>query len=817
MVMTARRVGLLGRGTASTDRPTRGPRGRLGRWSGLLALGALATAPLLVTHTVTAPEAAAATTCVEGNGSIPNVTEFNMFLTSRTLVSGTDNTAGAVYRYSHASTDGAYDILMTVMDVHDGDGSTALNTPFTNPQVDRETIPNFSVPTYLDTPIWDLNNRYVTSNLNTWMTMKYQFVVTGTNTPVTLNVVATTADNDGVVNTGNTVQEYARYNTLPNAWMYGTGSLLPQPLADGTVWGLTTNISGVQVENSASVAGIYTNISEFTWTSGHQVTDIAEAPPTSDDFYQRIGALSLKCESAMTGVLPPDLTLQKTLTTTTLGGVGTFVSFTLTPSNIGFGPAAAGWFVKEVPQPGLTITAMSGTGYTCVVGTTLTCTAAAALAAGATANPITVTARIDSIPSGGQLRNVAYVAPKANTTPEIIPLGTPLPTYSTDTVASTTNNDAQAIVAWSAKVELVKWISNVVDTTGDGIIGPGDTLTYSFKVKNTGNVLLAPVVINDTKLNITNVQCVPSLAVNVTATCGFTKTYVITEADLLAGGVVNTATATGTPPTGLGLTPVTDVSDTGTAPTTPGVVVTVTNPETVDTPIPSTVYTTVSNSSALGDDPTVLTLATPVASIVLLKSITNVQDTSGNGLIGQDDTVTYTFTVTNTGNVTLAPVTITDSKLGLTNWACLVTLAPGQTANCTSTASYVIQAEDVLAHGVVNSAIVTGTPPTRPAGATPIPPATDVSDTGTYPTTPGHVSTVTAPATTETEIPSTITTTVPNSPTDPTSDPTVLSLAPYSLPRTGGVGVSLYTSGGLLIALGGLAWFVLGMRRRRTA
>lgn len=816
-MLSAWRVGPLGRGTTPTDRPSRGLRGRLGRWSSLLAVGALATAPLLVTHTVTAPEAAAATTCVESNGSIPNVTQFDMFLADRTLVSGTDNTAGAVYRYSHASTDGAYDILMTVMDIHDGDGSTALNTPFTNPQVDRETIPNFTVPTYLDTPIWDLNNRYVNGNLDSWMTMKYQFVVTGTGTPVALNVVATTADNDGVVNTGNSVQEYVRYNTLPNAWMYGTGSLLPQPLADGTVWGLTTNISGVQVENSASVAGIYTNITEFTWTSGHKVTDTG-TPPSTDDFFQRIGALSLQCESAMSGVLPPDLTLQKTLTTTTLGGVGTFVSFTLTPSNIGLGPAAAGWFVKEVPQPGLTITAMSGTGYTCVVGTTLTCTATAALSAGATANPITVTARIDSIPAGGQLRNVAYVAPKAGATPaEMIPLGTPLPTYSTDTVASTTNNDAQAIVAWSAKVELVKWISAVADTNGNGSIGPGDTLTYSFKVKNTGNVLLAPVVINDTKLNITNVQCVPSLAVNVTSTCGFTKTYVITEGDLLAGGVVNTATATGTPPTGLGLTPATDVSDTGTAPTTPGVVTTVTNPETVDTPIPSTVYTTVTNSSALGDDPTVLTLQTPVASIVLLKSITNVQDTTGNGLIGTGDTVTYTFAVTNTGNVTLAPVTITDSKLGLTNWACLATLAPGQTANCTSTATYLIQAVDVQNQGIVNSATATGTPPARPAGAPAIPPATDVSDTGTYPTTPGHVSTVANPATDETPIPTSITTTVTNNPSDPTSDPTVLSLAPYSLPRTGGIGVSLYTSGGLLVALGGLAWFVLGLRRRRTA
>lgn len=815
--MSVRPKGLSPRGIVSrAARAQRGLRGRMGRWSSLLAVGALATAPLLVTHAVTAPEAAAAAACVQSNGSIPNVTQFDMNLADRVLVSGTPDTVGAVYKYVMADPDNLFDIIVTVVAMNDPDGAAGL--AIVNPGVDRETYVNpngtFTTSPWLDTPIWDLNNRYVNGNLDAWMTMKYQFVDHATGLPVSLNVMATTADNDSGNNLGNYAREYVRYETAPTALVYGTGTVLAQPDANGKIWGKTTVLSGVQVENTASVAGVYTNVSEFTWTSGHLITDTG-TPPSYDDTWQRMGALSLRCETALLGVLPPDLTLEKTLITAGPYTVGQSIQYTLIPKNIGFGPAATGWFVREVPQTGLTITAMTGTGYTCNVSTK-TCTASGALAPGATGGTITVTATISSS-TNGELRNVAYVAPSGSaTTPETIPLGT-APTYSTDTVASTTNNDAQAVITFTPKVELVKWISNVVDTTGNGIIGPGDTLTYSFKVTNTGNVVLAPVVINDTKLGITNTQCVPTLAVGATTTCTFTKTYVITEGDLLAGGVVNTATATGTPPSGLGLTPATDVSDTGTAPTTPGVVTTVTNPETVDTPIPSTVYTSVTNSSALGDDPTVLTLQTPVASIVLLKSITNVVDTNGNGFIGQGDTVTYTFKVTNTGNVTLAPVTITDTKLNLTDWACLATLAPGTTALCTSTASYIIQAEDVLNKGIVNTATATGTPPTTPSGAPVIPPATDVSDTGTYPTTPGHVSTVVDPATNETTIPTSITTTVTNSPTDPTSDPTVLSLAPYSLPRTGGVGVNLYTSGGALIVVGGLAWFLLGLRRRRTA
>ena len=123
-----------------------------------------------------------------------------------------------------ADTGNLYDIIVTVMAVHDGDGAGTL---LTNPQIDRETLTDpLPIPAYLGTPMWDLNNR-VMSNLETWMTMKYQFVDHATGSPVSLNVIATSVDNDSTDNTHNTVQEYVRYNTLLNAWMYGTGSLLP--------------------------------------------------------------------------------------------------------------------------------------------------------------------------------------------------------------------------------------------------------------------------------------------------------------------------------------------------------------------------------------------------------------------------------------------------------------------------------------------------------------------------------------------------------------------------------------------------------------
>ena len=83
----------------------------------------------------------------------------------------------------------------------------------------------------------------------------------------------------------------------------------------------------------------------------------------------------------------------------------------------------------------------------------------------------------------------------------------------------------------------------------------GDTVTYSFRITNTGNVALTDVTVNEGAFNGTGslsaVDCPPaaaSLLPGQVVTC--TATYQVTAGDLGASALVNTATATGTPPSG---------------------------------------------------------------------------------------------------------------------------------------------------------------------------------------------------------------------------------------------------------------------------
>jgi uncharacterized repeat protein (TIGR01451 family) len=186
---------------------------------------------------------------------------------------------------------------------------------------------------------------------------------------------------------------------------------------------------------------------------------------------------------------------------------------------------------------------------------------------------------------------------------------------------------------------------------------PGEVITYSYVVTNTGNVTLHRITVNDDKLG--PVTCpIDVLAPGEDLTCTATRT--ITTADVDAGSIRNTAIATGHPPTG---PPVTDTdSDIVHAIHIPGI--------------------------------QVEKIATPAT----------------YAHAGQE--IAFTYQVTNTGNVTLTRVTVTDSKIPGPIPCAATTLAPGQTTTCHAT--YTITQADVDAGHATNVATATGHPPTGP-------------------------------------------------------------------------------------------------------
>ncbi|PJI54116.1 hypothetical protein CTI14_19495 [Methylobacterium radiotolerans] len=82
----------------------------------------------------------------------------------------------------------------------------------------------------------------------------------------------------------------------------------------------------------------------------------------------------------------------------------------------------------------------------------------------------------------------------------------------------------------------------------------GQTITYSFLLTNTGNVTMTDVGVDEVSFSgtgtapvITCPAAAASLAPGASVTC--TAPYVVTQADVDAGRLTNTAVATGEPPT----------------------------------------------------------------------------------------------------------------------------------------------------------------------------------------------------------------------------------------------------------------------------
>ena len=106
---------------------------------------------------------------------------------------------------------------------------------------------------------------------------------------------------------------------------------------------------------------------------------------------------------------------------------------------------------------------------------------------------------------------------------------------------------------------------------------------------------------------------------------------------------------------------------------------------------------------------TIFTVApSPTVSLVKSGAVTPAADQNA-AKVG--DTIAYSYVVTNTGNVTLASVDVSDPSLGavICTGAPAPGLAPGDSESCTGDTAHTVTQADVDSGSVVDSATATGT------------------------------------------------------------------------------------------------------------
>ncbi|WTM64129.1 hypothetical protein U2H20_09160 [Humidisolicoccus flavus] len=236
------------------------------------------------------------------------------------------------------------------------------------------------------------------------------------------------------------------------------------------------------------------------------------------------------------------------------------------------------------------------------------------------------------------------------------------------TGAPVTRTDSETVPILASPLIGVQKTAEYTGSGANGALVLGDTVNYSILVTNLGNVTLTGVSASDPLLSgLTPPATWPSGTANVLApgqSVTYTGSYVITQTDINAGTRSNTASATGTPPTG----PAVSASSSYTVPlqNNPGI-------------------NLVKNGEYAPNEPPL-----------------------------EDDTVTFTFTMTNTGVVPLSNVTLADARVNVAdiqyNWPG----APGRIpvgGEVVGTITVPVTQAERDAGAILNTATVTATSP----------------------------------------------------------------------------------------------------------
>jgi len=197
--------------------------------------------------------------------------------------------------------------------------------------------------------------------------------------------------------------------------------------------------------------------------------------------------------------------------------------------------------------------------------------------------------------------------------------GTPPPGSGLPDPSGTASNLADAQQNAAIALDKSSTLPTVIGGALPAATDVGDTVDYTFLIENTGNVTLTNVMVTDPLITgapnngmITCPAGIASMLPGDTVSC--TATYTLTQADIDAGMVTNTADAAGTPPPS----------------------------------VPPTDSPTASSSNMVA--------IAPMPELEVTKSVGVLTAPLAVG-----DLITYTFLIENTGNVTVNGVAPVDS------------------------------------------------------------------------------------------------------------------------------------------------------------
>ncbi|HZL03810.1 MAG TPA: hypothetical protein VFE45_00050, partial [Coriobacteriia bacterium] len=195
------------------------------------------------------------------------------------------------------------------------------------------------------------------------------------------------------------------------------------------------------------------------------------------------------------------------------------------------------------------------------------------------------------------------------------------------------DSDESSYFGSDPAIQIVK--TGTFDAGEDGVANVGELITYTFTVTNVGNITLTEVTVTDPLMGLGPITYVSGDAnedgkLQLSEIWSYAATYAVTQVDIDAGSVENLATAD-------------------------------------------------SKESGPDDDPETVTL--PQSPAIQVVKTSDAPD----GIVERGALVTYTYVVTNIGDVDLFNVVVTDDKLGVVGT--LEMLAVGASETLTASAN----------------------------------------------------------------------------------------------------------------------------------